>query len=161
MDEIDLRLLDLLQRDAGRTLVELGEEVGLSPSAVQRRIGRYRREGVIDRQVAVLAPGGVLLAVVLVTLERESAEHHARFAGRMRDTPEVQQCYAVAGEWDYVVVLAAADMPHCRRLGDELFKDDANIRRYNTLPVFDRVKAGLEIPLRAAAPPPAGSSRPR
>lgn len=153
LDPIDRHLLDLLQRDAGRTLRQLGEEVGLSPSAVQRRIGRYQRAGIVDRQVAVLAPGavgGALLAVVLVTLERESSEHHARFAARMLATPEVQQCYAVAGEWDYVVVLAARDMPHCRELGDHLFKNDANIRRFNTLPVFDRVKAGLEIPVSPA-----------
>ncbi|WP_433331330.1 Lrp/AsnC family transcriptional regulator [Spirillospora sp. CA-294931] len=149
LDDLDRRLLDLLQRDAGRTLHDLGEEVGLSPSAVQRRIGRYRASGLIERQVAVLDPAvaGGLTAIVLVTLEHESAEHHAGFAGRMLATPEVQQCYAVAGEWDYAVVLVVADMPHCRLLGDRLFKNDANIRRFNTLPVFERIKSGMEIPV--------------
>ncbi len=90
-----------------------------------------------------------LHAIVLVTLERESSEHHEAFDRRMRGTPEVQQCYSVAGEWDYVVVLVARDMPHCRRLGDRLFKNDANIRRYDTMPVFDRVKTGLAVPSAA------------
>jgi DNA-binding Lrp family transcriptional regulator len=76
LDHVDHELLDLLQRDSGRTLRELGELVSLSPSAVQRRIYRYRRHGVIAREVAQLDPGrlpAALLAVCLVTLERESA----------------------------------------------------------------------------------------
>ncbi|MBL1097663.1 Lrp/AsnC family transcriptional regulator [Streptomyces coffeae] len=56
LDEIDAQLLDLLQRDAERTLHELGERVGPSPSAVQRRIARFRKDGLITRQVAVLDP---------------------------------------------------------------------------------------------------------
>ncbi|GAB2453161.1 Lrp/AsnC family transcriptional regulator [Streptosporangium sandarakinum] len=156
LDEIDVQLLDLLQRDAGRTLHDLGEWVGLSPSAVQRRIARYRRDGLITRQVAVLDPhrfGPTVLATVLVTLDRESFEHHRAFAERMRSTPQVQQCYQVAGPWDYVVVLAARSMRECSRLGNRLFKADDNIRRYETLLVFDTVKTGLTLPLPAPQPP--------
>ncbi|WP_043626442.1 Lrp/AsnC family transcriptional regulator [Nonomuraea candida] len=152
LDEIDVRLLDLLQQDAGRTLHDLGGQVGLSPSAVQRRLARYRRDGLIARQVAVLDPhrfGPTVLAVVLVTLARESFELHRAFAARMRADPQVQQCHRVAGPWDYVVVLAARSMRDCSRLGDRLFKADDNIRRYETLMVFDTVKTGLALPLPA------------
>ncbi|MGP4028253.1 Lrp/AsnC family transcriptional regulator [Actinomadura sp. 3N407] len=159
LDEIDARLLDLLQHDAGRTLHDLGERVGLSPSAVQRRIARYRRDGLIARQVAVLDPhrfGPIVLATVLVTLNRESFEHHGAFAERMLSNPQVQQCYRVAGPWDYVVVLAARSMRECGRLGDRLFKADDNIKRYETLVAFDTIKTGLAVPLPAPRP-----SRPR
>ena len=104
LDEFDHRLLELLQRDADATLTELGDAVGLSASAVQRRIKRYRSTGLL-RQVAVLNPamlGNVTLAAVLVALERESARHHAAFYARMRQAPEVQQAYVLAGEWDYL-----------------------------------------------------------
>lgn len=57
LDEIDHDLLELLQEDAGRTLRQLAETVRLSPSAVQRRIGRYQAAGLIARKVAVLDPG--------------------------------------------------------------------------------------------------------
>ncbi|MEU9840302.1 Lrp/AsnC family transcriptional regulator [Actinomadura sp. NPDC048032] len=152
LDEIDALLLDLLQHDAGRTLHDLGEQVGLSPSAVQRRIARYRRHGLIARQVAVLDPhrfGPTILATVLVTLVRESFEHHRAFAERMRSEPQVQQCYRVAGPWDYVVVLAARSMRDCGRLGDRLLKADDNVQRYETLVVFDTIKSGLALPLPA------------
>ncbi|MEU4701480.1 Lrp/AsnC family transcriptional regulator [Nonomuraea dietziae] len=149
MDEIDHRLLGLLQDDAGRTLFELGELVGLSPSAVQRRIARYRADGVLLKEIAVLDPrrlGPVVLATVLVTLVHETFEHHRAFAERMRETPQVQQCYNVAGPWDYVVILAAPSIRECGMLGNRLFKSDDNVQRYETLVVFDTVKTGLTIP---------------
>ncbi len=73
LDDLDHRLLTCLQHDASRTLQELGEAVGLSPSAVQRRITRYRKAGLITRQVAVLdatvVPGAVLAAVLVLCPE--------------------------------------------------------------------------------------------
>jgi Lrp/AsnC family transcriptional regulator, leucine-responsive regulatory protein len=150
LDEIDLDLLDLLQHDAKRTLRTLGEAVGLSPSAVHRRVARYHAAGVIAGQVALLDPravGGTLLAVVLVTLETESPEDHSSLRERLLTAAEVQQCYDVAGEWDYVVVLVARDMADCRQLVDRLFLQEVRIKRLATLPVFDSVKLGLELPI--------------
>ncbi|MFC6879439.1 MULTISPECIES: Lrp/AsnC family transcriptional regulator [Actinomadura] len=163
LDEIDVQLLDLLQHDAGRTLHDLGEQIGLSPSAVQRRIARYRKDGLITRQVAVLDPhrlGPTVLATVLVTFDQESFEHHRAFSERMRADPQVQQCYRVAGPWDYVVVLAARSMRDCGRLGDRLFKADDNIKRYETLVVFDTIKTALALPLPAPHPTRPQDGRP-
>jgi Lrp/AsnC family transcriptional regulator, leucine-responsive regulatory protein len=150
LDEIDHELLALLQEDAGRTLRELGEAVRLSPSAVQRRISRYQTTGLIARKVAVLDSrkiGGTLLAIVLVALGQESTERHEALRARLLAAPEVQQCYDVAGEWDYVAVLVASGMPHCRELVARLFLDDSSIKRCETLPVFDPVKLGLGLPI--------------
>jgi Lrp/AsnC family transcriptional regulator, leucine-responsive regulatory protein len=151
LDEIDDELLGLLQEDASRTLLDLGQAVRLSPSAVQRRIRRYLSSGLIARRAAVLDPralGEVLLALVLVELKSGAAEQHTALRRRLLDAPEVQQCYDVAGRWDYVVVLTARDMPHCRELVARLFLDDPGISRCETLPVFDAVKLGLAVPTR-------------
>lgn len=150
LDEIDHHLLDLLQHDADRTLREFGDDVGLTPSAVQRRIARYRKAGLISRQVAILDPhqlGPTVLASVMITLVHESLEHHKEFTDRMRATPEVQQCYLIAGPCDYLVLLAANSPRHCSQLGNRLFKSDDNVKRYETSMVFDTIKAGLTIPL--------------
>jgi Lrp/AsnC family transcriptional regulator, leucine-responsive regulatory protein len=147
-DDIDTHLLDLLQADADRTLRDLGDEVGLSPSAVQRRIARYKASGLM-RTVGVVEPrsaASLVRALVLLTLAEESVEHHRALGERLRARPEVQQCYGVSGRWDYAVVLSAANVDACRELGDELFKADPNIRRYDTLFVFDAVKTGASIP---------------
>ncbi|WP_242112503.1 Lrp/AsnC family transcriptional regulator [Luteimonas aquatica] len=158
LDEFDHRLLDLLQRDADATLSALGDAVGLSASAVQRRLVRYRKSGLL-RQVAVLDPaqlGNLTLAAVLVTLERESVKHHTAFYARMRAAPEVQQCYELAGDWDYLVILATTSIAHCREVAERLFYDEGNIRRYDTRLVFEAVKLGLQLPTR---PPPARRRR--
>jgi len=150
LDEFDHRLLDLLQRDASATLTTLGERIGLSASAVQRRITRYRKSGLM-RQVAVLDPtllGNITLATVLVALERESAKQHAALYARIRAMPEVQQCYVLAGDWDYLLILATTGVAHCREVADRLFMDDDNIKRYETRMVFDNVKLGLNLPTR-------------
>ena len=160
LDAFDHRLLDLLQADAGRTLTALGEAVGLSPSAVQRRIKRYRANGLL-RQVAVLdaeAFPSVVLATVWVTMERESVRQLNEFYARMRATPEVQQCYQLAGEWDYLVIMATTSMGSYRETAERLFKSDGNIKRYETRLVFDTVKRGLQLPTRA---PPAKGQRKR
>jgi len=151
LDDFDHRLLDLLQRDARQTLAELGEKVGLSASAVQRRIKRYRAQRLL-REVAVLDPVHfpATLAVVVVALERESARLHAALRARIRAATEVQQCFVLAGDWDYLLVLATRDVAHCREVADRLFGDQDYIKRYETRMVFEVVKQGLQLPTRAA-----------
>jgi DNA-binding Lrp family transcriptional regulator len=150
LDDFDHRLLDLLQRDSSRTLTALGDAVGLSASAVQRRLGRYRRNGLL-REVAVLDPGALpatTLVAALVTMERDTQRVHAAFRARMRAAPEVQQCYALAGDWDYLVLLAVSSVADYREAAERLFVDEGNIKRYDTRLVFDAVKMGLQLPTR-------------
>lgn len=153
LDEFDHRLLELLQRDATATLATLGDSVGLSASAVQRRLMRYRATGLL-REIAVLDPArlpGTTLATVLVAMERESAKRHAAFCARMRAAPEVQQCYVLAGDWDYLVMLATSSVAHCRAVAERLFTDAGGVQRYETRLVFDVVKQGLTLPTRGPA----------
>ncbi|GAB3450192.1 Lrp/AsnC family transcriptional regulator [Actinophytocola sediminis] len=155
LDEIDYRLLDELQADAGRTLSALGEIVGLSPSAVQRRVERYRTSGLLARTAAVLDPRfspDLVLAVCLVGMERESRRLHEAFQRRLLAAPEVQQVYEVYGEWDYVVVLAAAGMANHNEISERLFMDTPNVRKYSTLFVLNPARTGAAIPTRALRP---------
>ena len=159
LDDFDHRLLALLQDDAARTLDALGEAVGLSPSAVQRRLTRYRKQGLLQ-EVAVLdaeAVPAVVLAAVWVTMERESVRTLKAFYARMRAAPEVQQCYQLAGDWDYLVIMATTSMAAYRETAEKLFKSDGNIKRYETRLVFDTVKRSLRLPTLA----PAAKSRRR
>jgi DNA-binding Lrp family transcriptional regulator len=155
LDDTDHHLLTELQADAGRTLRELGELVGLSPSAVQRRMERYRASGLLARTSAVLDPRfspDLVLAVCLVQVERESRRLHEAFHRRMLAAPEVQQVYSVYGEWDYVVVLAASSLAHHNEISERLFMDTPNVRKYSTLFVLDAIRTGASIPTRALRP---------
>ena len=149
----DLRddaLLALLQLDADRTLTELGDAVGLSASAVQRRIKRYRESGLL-RQVAVLDPEVLpftTLIAVWVIMERESMQDLKAFYARMREMPEVQQCYQLAGDWDYLLIIATPTLPEYRSLIERLFKSQKNVKRIESRVVLDTVKRGLALPSR-------------
>jgi DNA-binding Lrp family transcriptional regulator len=153
LDDFDHRLLALLQRDAAVTLTALGDAVGLSPSAVQRRLTRYRRQGLL-RTVAVLDPNllpATTIATAWVSMERDTQRAHAAFRVRMKGAPEVQQCYSLSGEWDYLVILVASSVAHYREVAERLFVDEGNIRRYETRMVFDTVKLGLVLPTRQSS----------
>jgi Lrp/AsnC family transcriptional regulator, leucine-responsive regulatory protein len=151
LDEIDHLLLDELQTDAGRTLRDLGEAVGLSPSAVQRRIERYRRSGLLARTAAVLDPKvnhDLITAVILVAVERDSPRMRVAMERRLLAVPEVQQLYCCYGEWDYVVVLITSGMAHHNEVAGHLFDHAPNIRRYSTMLVLDPLRTGMTIPTR-------------
>ncbi|WP_378729806.1 Lrp/AsnC family transcriptional regulator [Nocardia brasiliensis] len=150
LDHIDHRLLELVQVDATQPLHELGERVGLSPSAVQRRLTRLRAGGVITAEVAVVDPRAVgmgLTTVVLVELAEDDADEYLAFCDLVLAEPAVQQCYSVVGQWDYVVVMVTADLAAYRLISNDLFVRNKSVLRYETLPTYERVKAQLAVPL--------------
>lgn len=152
LDAIDYRLLSLMQLDATLPLHELGDRIGLSTSAVQRRLTRLREAGVVSAQVAVLDPrkmGLGLTTVVLVEMAEDDAESSAAFCKRMLAEPAVQQCYSVAGQWDYVVVMVTADLAAYQEKSRVLFVADRTVLRYETLPAYGSVKSSLALPLPA------------
>ncbi|MER6664219.1 Lrp/AsnC family transcriptional regulator [Amycolatopsis japonica] len=148
LDELDHLLLDLVQADAARPLHDLGDAVGLSPSAVQRRLTRLRAEGVIRAEVAVLDPealGAGMTSVILVALTDDDEKSHAAFRERMLAEPRVQHCYSIVGQWDYVVVLLTPDLKASRYLSRKLF--DEHVKRFETLPAFEVVKSSQAVPV--------------
>ena len=152
LDDIDHLLLDELQADAGRTLRELGEVVGLSPSAVQRRVERYRESGLLSRTAAVLDPKAsrdLVMAIVLVAIERESPRLLEAFQRRLLAAPEVQQLYICYGEWDYAVVLTTSGMAHHNEVSTRLFNQSPNVRRFSTMLVLEPLRTGSTNAARA------------
>jgi Lrp/AsnC family transcriptional regulator, leucine-responsive regulatory protein len=149
MDQIDRKLLDLLQQDASRTNADLAEEVGLSPSSCLRRIRRLKSTGVIERVVAILNPakaGKGLRAIVTVELERHGEQHTRRFLDLATRERAVIQAYSVSGETDAVLMLRLADMDEFDALCERLFRDRTNVARYYTMFVIRTAKETTAIP---------------
>jgi Lrp/AsnC family leucine-responsive transcriptional regulator len=149
LDDFDRRLLDALQENNRLTGDELATIAGLSAAACLRRVQRLRDEGVIERDVSLLAPAAVgmrVTVVVMVTLERERPDLVDEFKQAMRRAPEVQQCHYVTGPADFVLVVTAADMTDYEAFTRRhLF--ERHIRRFESLVVLDRVKSATAIPL--------------
>ncbi|MEN9063236.1 MULTISPECIES: Lrp/AsnC family transcriptional regulator [Ponticoccus] len=150
MDRIDRKLLNLLQRDASRTNVEIAEEVGLSPSSCLRRVRRLRKTGIIDRVVAILNPaktGRGLKALVTVELKLHGEQHMRRFLNLAVEEEAVSQAYAVTGDTDVVLMLGLRDMEEFDALCDRLFRDQTNVARFFTMMVIRTAKLETAVEL--------------
>ena len=154
LDALDLRLLELIQADSRMPQSELGERVHLSTAAVNRRLKRLRDDGVIQRYGATLAPaalGHPLTIVAEVEAESERIDLLDAMKQSFRDCPQVQQCYYVTGEWDFILVLVVKDMAQYTALSRQLFFQSNNVRRFRTLVTMDPVKVSLDVPIRPVA----------
>jgi DNA-binding Lrp family transcriptional regulator len=113
LDEIDRRILRQLQEDARSSNVELAERVGLSPSPCLRRVRTLEGAGIIKRYAALVDQSAVGLPVsvfVSVSLERQVEEALATFETRVRERPEVMECYLMTGDSDYLLRVVTSDL---------------------------------------------------
>lgn len=157
LDEFDLKLLGILQRDCRLTSEQMARRAGLSASSVQRRLRRLRAGKVIEAEVAVVQPesvGRALTAVVGVTLEREHPHIVGEFKRLMKEAPEVMQCYYVTGDADFILIVTAKDMQDYDAFLTRLFSQSKHIKRIQTNVMIQRVKTGLAVPLDAPRPSP-------
>ena len=131
LDDLDRRILDALQVDSSQTNNELASRVHASAPTCLRRVKRLVDSGVIERQVALVAPakvGAALTAIVEITLDNQAAERQVEFETLVADEPAVLQCYRVSPGPDFVLVVQVADMPAYHALAHRLFASQANVR---------------------------------
>lgn len=150
IDDFDVAILRLLQDDTRVTSETLAEAVGLSPTACQRRLKRLRESGAIAREVAVLDPdrvGGRITLIVQIVLERTRVDFVDSFKRDMLKAPEVQQCYYVTGEYDFVLIVTADDLADYEAVTQRLFFGNRSIQKFHTTVVMQSVKLGLGIRL--------------
>jgi DNA-binding Lrp family transcriptional regulator len=150
LDPFDRAILRALQQDCRQSSEHIAAAVALSATAVQRRIRRLREGGVIRAEQAIVEPSAVgrhLSILVQVTLARGRADIVADFKRQAQAATEVQQCYYVTGDYDFLLVVTAADMADYERLTHRLFFDNPHIQRFHTVVVIEPVKVGLNIPI--------------
>lgn len=153
LDDFDLRILARYQDDVRVAAESIGEQVGLSAAAVQRRLKRMREAGVIEAEIARISPRAVglpLTCIVTVDIDRETAADLDRFKARMLACPEVQQCYYVTGEADFILTVLVADVEAYDAFTRTHLLGDANVHSFTTHVVMERIKAGVGVPLNAS-----------
>jgi len=150
LDRYDRLLLAEIQHDATTAQSELGARVNLSTAAVNRRLRLLGEAGVIEGTHAQLNPkalGYDLTIVVEVALDSDRSNVLDAMRRRFAACPQVQQCYYVAGECDFVLIFVVRDMEQYVALARQFFHDDENVRAYKTIVVMDRVKTGAAVPV--------------
>jgi Lrp/AsnC family transcriptional regulator, leucine-responsive regulatory protein len=136
LDQFDRAILDRLQVDNQTPARVLAEQVGLSESAVLRRMRSLRKNGVIIADVSVVHPAALGTPVtihVLVSLEREGTAALNAFEQKVRAREEVQGAWYVTGEADFALLLRVGSMEAYERFTREVFHDDPNVRAFRTI----------------------------
>jgi len=111
LDAVDQKLIRLLRLNARRPNSELAAEIGLSASACLRRVKILEERGVIRGYTAIVdAPGspGTMVAIVRLTLHEQTEEFLRRFEAAVRDHPEIEECFLITGDADYVLRVSAS-----------------------------------------------------
>lgn len=150
LDAFDRRILDLVQRDCQLKAEAIASQIGLSASAVQRRLKRLRAQGAIRAEVAVLDRQAVGRSITLVAgleIGRDNYPALARFRAWADLEPAVQQVYYVTGQVDLVAIVMARDMAEYDAFCARLMGANPNISRINTQVVIDVLKLGLQVPV--------------
>jgi Lrp/AsnC family transcriptional regulator, leucine-responsive regulatory protein len=148
LDELDKKLLNLLQQNNRTTSEELGAIVNLSTSSVQRRLKRLREDKIIEADISVISPSAVgygITCVVDVTLYLGNSQVIDSFKTLMRNCAEVMQCYYVTGTYDFVVIVNTRDMQHYEEFSKKYMMDNTTVKQFYTHVVMDRVKVGFSI----------------
>lgn len=150
LSRTDRRLLNELQRDAGRNQSELAERVGMSRTSCWRRIREFEEAGLIERQVVLLNPkiaGFSIQVLLLVAMTEHTDKNRQSFERHVSLLPEVTECFSVSGDRDYVLHVVVKDMESYNEfLNAEILKHAA-VRSASSTFVLRRVKYSTELPL--------------
>jgi Lrp/AsnC family transcriptional regulator, leucine-responsive regulatory protein len=150
LDEIDRKILALLQANARVANIELAEKVGLSPSPCLRRVRELEEEGVIRRYVTLLDPTRVGLPVsvfVNVTLDRQIEPALEKFEAAILKRPEVMECYLMTGDFDYLLRVVTADLSAYERFLVENLTRVPGVASIRSSFALKQVKYSTALPL--------------
>ena len=152
IDDINARILRELRRDGRISNLILAERVGLSPSACLRRVKRLEDDGVIAQYVALLNPKAVGqpgTSFTIINLETMSTPVLQAFEQAVRDEPQIQDCYYVAGSNDYLIRFTYRDAEDLERFHTEVLMRLPGVERSNSILVLRTVKKTTALPVEA------------
>ncbi len=152
LDAIDRRILAALQAQGRATYDDIAAGVGLSASAVLRRVRRLEDAGVITGYAALLAPDRVglgLTAYINVRLAKASNQRSPTdsFTAAVQSWPEVVECAALTGEMDFLLRVLVHDMAHYSRFVMDQLLRHPSVQDCKTSFVLDRVKNTTALPV--------------
>jgi DNA-binding Lrp family transcriptional regulator len=150
IDETDRRILRAIQRNARLTKNEIAEVANTSTSSCWRRIQSLEHEGVIETYEARINPAKVGLtfcAIAMVSLTRHEVSEVENFTKAIKARPEILQVFALTGDADFLLRVAAKDIAHYNMfLNDFLFKQSCVVK-VTTNVVMDAIKDSLSLPV--------------
>ena len=151
LDKTDLQLLKILQENGRISIKELAQRVHLSPTPVFDRVRRLESSGVIERYTTVLNAaklGQGFLVFCSVKLRRMGKDIANDFVERIKDIPEVAECYNISGEFDYLLKIYAPDMQYYNEFCINVLGTIESLGSIQSSFVMNPVKTSVGLPLR-------------
>ena len=149
LDEFDLKILRLMQRDATLPVAEGAAKVGLSTTPCWRRIQKLEEAGIIRRRVALLdrtALNAGVTVFVAVRTNQHNAQWLAKFAKAVTDIPEIVDCYRMSGEIDYLLRLVLPDIAAYDAIYKRLIAK-VDLSDVTSMFAMEEIKSTTELPL--------------
>ncbi|MCD0505635.1 winged helix-turn-helix transcriptional regulator [Bordetella petrii] len=149
LDRIDLKILDILQRDGRISITDLAERISLSATPCSERVKRLEREGVIAGYHARVNPAALgrhLLVFLEIKLSAKSGDVFEKVKQELLYVPEVMECHLVSGDFDYLVKARLTEMNEYRRLLGEILKRLPASAESRSYVVMEEIKETLFLP---------------
>lgn len=149
LDDVDVKILQILQKDGRITNADLAKAVALSPPSVLARVRLLEGAGLIRRYVAILDPdrmGFKITAWVMITLALHQDQPIERFRKAVGDIPEVLECYHVSGDFDFLLKVAVRDMKEYERFVREKLSRINSVGTIRSSFVYATPKHTTELP---------------
>ena len=149
---IDIKILALLQQDASLTAAEIAAQVNLSTSPCWRRIHRLEQAGIIEKKVALLNAEKLGLGLVVfsrISLAKNDERSLHDFEQRVREYPEVVECYTVTGSADYFLKIITKDIKHYDKFLRRKLIQIPLVRDVNSNVAVTQIKYTTGLPLES------------
>ena len=150
LDQVDRRILDLLQHEPGVNAAAIGERIGLSQSACWRRIQRLREEGVFRDSPVILDREKVGLTTMVfahVKLTSHGRSNLSAFADAVKAYPEVMDCYVLLGNVDFLLRIVAEDIKAYEQFFFEELSQLPGIQEVTSSIVLSDIKHATALPV--------------
>ncbi|WP_343069570.1 Lrp/AsnC family transcriptional regulator [Geomicrobium halophilum] len=150
LDDMDQRLLDVLQREAQLSNFELVRRVNLSPPATHARVKRLEAEGLIDRYVTIVNKdhlGFDLLCFIYVGMKAHQRKHIDFFQEAVVKMPEVLECHHVTGECDYILKVVLKNSKDLKNFVVENLSSLPSVTRIQTSVSYGEIKSSTQLPI--------------
>lgn len=148
LDEIDWKILSELEDNSRITIVELSQRIGLSQTPCVERIKRLERDGYIQKYTIQIDPNLVergFVVFIQVSFENSSNEVFERFADRIQEFVEIEECFMIAGDYDCLLKVRQKDMNAFREIITSKISSIPGIARTSSFAVIDALKSNSKM----------------
>jgi Lrp/AsnC family leucine-responsive transcriptional regulator len=150
LDDIDRKILDILQEDSMISVKDIAQQVGLSFSPTYERIRAMKQAGIIVRYVAILDPekvGFEIMSYCNITLKEQSGKKLSQFEDRIREEPNVLEVISLSGTYDYMIKVVARNIKEYNAFLTTVLANMPNVGQYHSHIVLEVVKDETKLTL--------------